>query len=54
MSGYKDPDFQDRRALAQAAAAAKAEADAVPAPTEAELKAARDAKYAARKKRKKG
>ncbi len=38
----------------QAAAAAKAEADAVPAPTEAELKAARDAKYAARKKRKKG
>tara|TARA_R100001132_G_scaffold25421_1_gene25567 strand:+ start:63 stop:389 length:327 start_codon:yes stop_codon:yes gene_type:complete len=108
MSGYKDPDFQDRRALAQkarakalekladapkldeatiakrkaaqeareaaiveksaakraaiaqakadklAAAAAKAEAEAVPAPTEAELKAARDAKYAARKKRKKG
>ncbi|KZX88809.1 hypothetical protein A3726_05140 [Erythrobacter sp. HI0037] len=38
----------------QAAAKAKAEADAVPAPTEAELKAARDAKYAARKKRKKG
>ena len=35
----------------QAAAAAKAEADAVPAPTEAELKAARDAKYAARKMR---
>ena len=98
MSGYKDPDFQDRRALAQKARAralekladapkldeatiakrkaaqeareaaiaeksaakraaiaqAKAEADAVPAPTEAELKAARDAKYAARKKRKKG
>ena len=38
----------------QAAAKAKAEADAVPAPTEAELKTARDAKYAARKKRKKG
>ena len=37
----------------QAAAKAKAEADAVPAPTEAELKAARDAKYAARKARKK-
>ena len=97
MSGYKDPDFQDRRALAQkareqalkkladapkldeatiakrkaaqeareaaiaqakadkqAAAKAKAEADAVPAPTEAELKAARDVKYAARKKRRKG
>ncbi len=38
----------------QAAAKAKAEAEAVPVPTEAELKAARDAKYAARKKRKKG
>ena len=32
---------------------AKAEAKKVPVPTEAELKAARDAKYAARKNRKK-
>lgn len=37
----------------QAATKAKDETDAVPAPTEAELKAARDARYAARKKRKK-
>ncbi len=36
-----------------AAAKAKAEAEAVPEPTEEELKAARDAKYAARKRRKK-
>ena len=43
------------QAKAEKAAAAKAaaEAAAVPEPTEAELKAARDAKYAARKARKK-
>ncbi len=36
----------------EAAAQAKAAAENVPKPTEAELKAARDAKYAARKSRK--
>ena len=53
-SAAKRAAIAQAKADKQAAAKAKAEADAVPAPTEAELKAARDAKYAARKKRKKG
>ncbi len=58
MSGYKDPDFQDRRALAQNARAKAleklADAPKLDEATIAKRKAARDAKYAARKKRKKG
>lgn len=53
-SAAKRAAIAQAKADKQAAAKAKAEADAVPAPTEAELKAARDAKYAARKRRKKG
>ncbi len=44
---------EQAKAADQAAAAAAAEAAARPAPTEAELKAGRDAKYAARKARRK-